>query len=93
MDKYKGTTLKDVDFDFLIERKIFEFNMSPLDKVKVIHMLKNDANFFRRCGLMDYSLLLGFELICSKTDESRSNPFERTFRDLKHELSSYQKAE
>jgi len=58
-------TLKDNDYLMLMRSDIemVNINITPIDRTKILEILKKDVEFFSNHGLMDYSLLLGIEKI------------------------------
>ena len=61
---YGKATLKDIDFEFLVQKEeLFNVNMSNADRLMVKKIIEKDAKFFRSNNLMDYSLLIAIEMV------------------------------
>lgn len=56
-------TLKDVDYEQLVRKKVLSLAISEEDVTLIMSTLKRDLAFLNENSLMDYSLLLGIEKI------------------------------
>ena len=57
------TTMKDVNFLLAAEANPDFICLKESDRVKLLRVVKSDADFLASQGLMDYSLLLGIEIL------------------------------
>ena len=60
---FQKITLKDLDFENLTFRRKLSISISSKDSKLIIQTIKRDAEFLKESKLMDYSLLLGVEVI------------------------------
>jgi|TARA_B110000285_G_scaffold112404_1_gene127580 hypothetical protein len=60
---FQKITLKDLDFENLTFRRKLSISISSKDSKLIIQTIKRDAEFLKENKLMDYSLLLGVEVI------------------------------
>jgi hypothetical protein len=63
----KGVVLKDVNFENLG----FRITMNPVDKEKFRNLLVDDFLMLKKCGIMDYSILLSVTDLTEDTQKSR----------------------
>ena len=61
MKTFRKNTLKDVDYEYLKEKKLIIVEPDDEDIIRITDMIERDAKFFAYNGLMDYSLLLAIE--------------------------------
>lgn len=63
MRKFGRRTLKDVDYEQLVQNKVLSLAISEEDVLLIMNTLRRDLEFLNENRLMDYSLLLGIEKI------------------------------
>jgi hypothetical protein len=63
MRTFGRRTLKDVDYEQLVQNKVLSLAISEEDVVLIMNTLRRDLEFLNENRLMDYSLLLGIEKI------------------------------
>ena len=62
MRTFGRRTLKDVDYEQLVQNKVLSLAISEEDVVLIMNTLRRDLEFLNENRLMDYSLLLGVKM-------------------------------
>ena len=73
---FQKITLKDIDFENLVFRRKLKIAISAKDAKAIIQTIKRDVEFLKGQKLMDYSILLGIELITDVDEDIVNNDEE-----------------
>jgi hypothetical protein len=76
MMNFQKITLKDIDFENLVFRRKLKIALSCKDAKAIIQTIKRDVEFLKGQKLMDYSILLGIELITNVEEDLTNNDEE-----------------
>ena len=68
--------MKDIDFINLVFRKKLNIAIAKKDVKAIIATIKRDVDFLKDQNLMDYSLLLGIEIVNSSVADVDIDKFD-----------------